>query len=471
MSEFPYGSQPGDGNDWREMMRSILGDQAADEVIRALEESGIDPSTDFNAIAQGKNFTFVSQQIQQMLGSTGDGPVNWKMAEQVARESITRDHFDRVTGAEGDGARGALRTASLWLDVATDFNPPTAPSLAWSRLDWVAHSLATFRRLLEPVGANISRAFSESFAQQLEHMPPELRGAFGDPSNFMANLMATMIGVQYGSALAELAVSSFGSSDTGLPLTEGSTTALVPSNIAEFAKELEIPEQEVQLFIAVREAAAARLYSSVPWLRSRILDTVSAFAAQIQIDTDSIEEQLRSSMEDMESLGALNLTGIFELELSEDQQELLDRLELLLSLVEGWVTEVSRVTVAPHLAHAVALAEMFTRRYATDHPAKHVWETQLGMELAPRLLRDAAHFWQLARIRLGQSEADKLWTHPDFLPTAEHLRDPETFFAAPTPSDVEAELDSFLEDLLSGSDGEGDGSPSGEAPHEPKFGD
>ncbi|MDY5589002.1 MAG: zinc-dependent metalloprotease [Arcanobacterium sp.] len=453
----PHGfGMPDDPNDenWQEMLRAVFSDAAAGDIADALKAQGIDPHGNLGGVLSGKNFTLITQQIQDMLGSSGNGPVNWKIAEQVARETVTSKYMDRLSSHDGENARSALRTASLWLDVATDFNPASGPSMAWPRLDFVAHALPTFRKLLEPVGANIARAFHDSFTSQLESLPDQMRGMFGDPAQFIGKITGTMIGVQYGSALAELAAHSFGSSDAGLPLMEGSNCALVPSNIEQFAEGLSTEQSEVLLYVATRENAASRLYSCVPWLRSRILDTVSAFASHIAIDTEAIEDQLRSSLQSQQPITQLDLSSIFTLELTEQQQELLARLELLLSLVEGWVAHVSSSAVAAHLPHAVALREMFSRRYATDNPAKAVWEAQLGMRLEPRSMREAIAFWEQASAKLGIEKRDALWAHPDFLPTAEALKDPGTFFAAKEPSAIEAELDSFLEDLFSHADGE-----------------
>ena len=107
---------------------------------------------------------------------------------------------------------------------------------------------------------------------------------------------------------------------------------------------------------------------------------------------------------------------------------------------------------------------MFNRRYATDNPAKHVWEAQLGMEMAPRQLRNSSTFWQMAEQKLGIAERDALWQHPDLLPTAADLANPESFFAQEKNTDIEAELDSFLADLFSENP-----QNTGEVPHEPKF--
>lgn len=438
---------------WEEMLRAILGDEAAEQILSEMRAQGIDPSAQINQMMNPANFGAVVSQVKAMLGSSGEGPVNWKVGEQMARETITRQHLDSLTAAVRDRARGALQTANLWLDPVTAIDPCVGPNQAWTRLDWLAHSLPTFKRLTEPVGANVARAFTEAISAQMENAPEQLKQVFGSQSEgMMRSLIASLMGMQYGAGLAELATISFGTSDAGLPLVEGQLAALVPSNIEGFGEGLEADENEVMLFVAVREQAAARLYSRIPWLRSHVLDTVAAYAAEIQIDTDSIESQVREMGFDPQHMQEIDVSEVFAPEPTEGQRATLARLEHILSLVEGWVTAVSMQAVAAQLPHAIALAEMFARRTATDSPVNHTFGPLVGLELRPRRIREATAFWQMALEKLGTEGRDGLWSHPDFLPGAETLDHPETFFEEKQPSAVEEELDAFLAEVLAEGD-------------------
>ena len=440
-------------NQWEDMLRAVLGDEAAEQLLSEMRDRGIDPGAQINSMMDPANFNAVVAQVKSMLGSSGDGPVNWKVGEQMARETIARQHMDSLSAATGERARTALQTANLWLDPATTIDPCLGPNQAWTRLDWLAHSLSTFKRLTEPVGANVARAFTTAIAEQLEHAPEELKGLFGgDTAGTMHALIASLMGMQYGIGLSELAAVSFGTSDSGLPLVEGQTAALVPSNIADFADGLEADEDEVMLFVAVREQATARLYSRIPWLRPQVLDTVAAYARDIEIDTESIESQVREMGLDPQNMQELNVSEVFSPEPTESQKATLARLEHILSLVEGWVTAVSRQAVAAQLPHAVALAEMFARRTATDSPVNRAFGPLVGLELRPRRIREATTFWQLALEKLGVEGRDALWSHPDLLPGPETLDRPESFFEERKPSSVEEELDAFLADLLGSED-------------------
>ncbi|MDY5584165.1 MAG: zinc-dependent metalloprotease [Arcanobacterium sp.] len=462
-----FGQNEGNNSEqnWEEMLRSVLGDEALEQIKERFGEDGLAVPEGFEEMLGGQNIMIIGQQIQEMLGSSGEGAVNWKIAEQVARETIGRKYPESLSSADADKARDALTAASLWLDAATEFGPVSGKSAAWSRLDWVAHSLPTFKRLMDPVGENLARAIENAFTEQMGNVmgfssdpdfgdesglggPMGLGGILPNAGALMGKMTAVMLGAQYGNALAQLASSSFGTSDTGLPLIEASTAALVPANVSRFAEDLETTDGEVLAFTAVRELAAARLFTHVPWLRPRVLDTVAEFARGIEINTDAIAAQISEmNLDNPSGVHEIDMNDIFVLELSEAQKDALQRLEHLITLVEGWVNVVAARAVAPHLPNAVPLQEMFTRRYATDNPARQVWEAQLGMTLAPKLLRQSIRFWELAEFKLGATERDALWNHPDLLPPAEKLLEPETFFSD-SQDQVSAEIDSFLAELF-----------------------
>jgi hypothetical protein len=56
-----------------------------------------------------------------------------------------------------------------------------------------------------------------------------------------------------------------------------------------------------------------------------------------------------------------------------------------------------------------------------------MFATLVGLELRPRRLRDAATVWAAMGQRHGSTERDRLWSHPDLLPTSDDLDEPMDF--------------------------------------------
>jgi uncharacterized protein (DUF2342 family) len=76
---------------------------------------------------------------------------------------------------------------------------------------------------------------------------------------------------------------------------------------------------------------------------------------------------------------------------------------------------------------AVQLRETMRRRRAAGGPAERTFATLVGMELRPRLLREAATLFAVVRAGRGAEERDALWAHPDLLPSPDDLADPLGF--------------------------------------------
>ncbi|CAM5325417.1 Zinc-dependent metalloprotease OS=Streptomyces tendae OX=1932 GN=GUR47_14855 PE=4 SV=1 [Streptomyces tendae] len=76
---------------------------------------------------------------------------------------------------------------------------------------------------------------------------------------------------------------------------------------------------------------------------------------------------------------------------------------------------------------ADALRETLRRRRASGGPAEQTFATLIGLELRPRRLRDASRLWASLTDARGVDGRDGLWAHPDMLPTATDLDDPDGF--------------------------------------------
>jgi putative hydrolase len=107
----------------------------------------------------------------------------------------------------------------------------------------------------------------------------------------------------------------------------------------------------------------------------------------------------------------------------------LRRLETLLALVVGWVDTVVAAAAAERLPGHAALAETMRRRRASGGPAEQTFATLVGLQLRPRRLRDAATVWAAMGQQRGAAERDRLWLHPDLLPTSDDLDEPLDFVA------------------------------------------
>ncbi|MFB9235304.1 zinc-dependent metalloprotease [Plantactinospora siamensis] len=361
-------------------------------------------------------------QLQQLLAApSGGGPVNWDLARQVAASQLSGAGDPAVHPYERNAVEEALRLADLWLEPVSALPSGISTSVAWNRNEWIYKTLDVWRRLCDPVAARMVGAMGDL-------VPPEARAQLGPMQSMIGTLGGALFGGQLGQALGSLAAEVLSAGDIGLPLGPAGTAALIPANIREYGAGLELPEDEVRLYVALREAAHQRLFGHVPWLRGHVLNAVETYASGITVDREAIEEAMgRMDPGDPESMQAIALEGIFTPEDSPAQRAALARLETTLALIEGWVGHVVDTAVDDRLPNVVRLAEAFRRRRAAGGPAEQTFAALVGLELRPRRLREAATLWAALTEHRGSAGRDALWGHPDLLPTGDDFADPQAF--------------------------------------------
>ena len=425
-------------DDFRDMLRSFLEGNSEMDPAKLASAAGL-PS-DPAAVQQ------LMQQLQNAMSTTGDG-IDWKVATKQANEFAGQSSLS-VTDAQRTELDGALRIAALWLDEVTSVTELASTPAYLTRQQWTTATMPVWSQLAEPVALSIADALTAVLKDQA---PEEMAGMMAGASKLMRNLGGALFAVQLGQVVGQLSTEVVSGGDVGIPLFEDQTAALLPQNIASFSDGLDIPLDQVQLYLAVRELAHARLFRHAKWLRLHLITSITEFARGIRIDTERLEELAEGfDPSNPEELRQAVVSGALIPPKTETQQHALTRLETMLALIEGWV-DVVTAQATTRLPSRDAVAETVRRRRATGGPAESAFSTLIGLELRPRRLREAAAMWQAVTDAVGSDVRDELWSHPDLVPTPEDIDDPAALVArlqagAPAPD----EMDQALEDLLRG---------------------
>lgn len=377
------------------------------------------------------------QQLGKLLSEGKGGPVSWTAAGDAARQALLAAGDASSTSSERRDVDAAVRLAEHWLDDVTALPAAVTTTDAWSRSDWLNETLPRWQPLIEPIAERMAAA-------SLEAVPEEMRSMAG-PMLAMAQQMASaLFGMQAGQGLAALGASVVSSSDVGIPLAAPGVAALLPLNVAAFGEGLELPDSDVRLFLALREAAHVRLFHAAPWLRARLISLVTDYAAGITIDVSSMEQVIGSlDVNDPASVHEALGSGLFEPPTTPRQQAALERLEATLALIEGWVDVVVDAAARDRLPSASALRETLRRRRATGGPAEATFANLVGLTLRPRRLRDAATLWQTMSDEHGVDVRDVIWQHPDLVPGPDDLDDVAGYIARSAQSSTTFDLSSL----------------------------
>src|SRR5688500_11737235 len=154
----------------------------------------------------------MTAQVQAMFSGPSDEPFNVAMAADAARKTVAAAGDARVSEPDVRRIADAAQVAELWLDEVTAFEAPGITTHAWSRAEWVEATMSTWRTLVEPVAAGVTRAVGEAMQRQIKEMgegglPEGLLPAGVDPAALLgqmepmlARMSASMFGLQVGQA-------------------------------------------------------------------------------------------------------------------------------------------------------------------------------------------------------------------------------------------------------------------------------
>jgi putative hydrolase len=410
---------------------------------------GSEEPVDFAAMMQQ-----MQQQIQEQFSKLGINAAGFGGTAEALPKNLVRETAKKFATAQGSAPVGAndvsdveqaLSIAELWLNDATVFpQSPNTGNVALARTDWVDSTLAGWQTTVEPLAIGLSSAIGDLLNQASAGDGTPLGG--DDPMNqermqlpigmisaLLNSFIGSLIATQLGQAVGGLAGKVTGAHDVGLPLIEAAYPTLVPQNIKEWATDLDIPMDEVRIFHALREAAVARLFAHNPWLVSYIRTAITDYGKGVNIDMDAIQEQAQRAFESGDGFDpsnpesftiALN-DGIFTPQESPAQRAALTKLETVLALIDGWSEEVVALAAGDRLPNIAALQETLRRRRATSAPAQQLFSSLLGLQVSPRLAREATAFWKQVRELKDVESRDRLWS--GILPTADDLLVPESY--------------------------------------------
>ncbi|MEJ1230844.1 MAG: zinc-dependent metalloprotease [Galbitalea sp.] len=425
-------------DEFRDLLREFLAGNTDIDPAKLASAAGLpnDPATVERLI----------QQLQSALQSSTDG-VNWGLALQQATTIASHSTIVSLP-AERSELEQAFHVASLWLDEATYVSALSAEPRLMSRTEWATASMPVWIQLAEPVATSIANSLAGVLRDQT---PEEMSGMIDSASQMMRNVGGTLFAMQLGQVVGQLSTEVVSGGDIGIPLLDDQQAALLPQNVLAFGADLDIPLDQVHLYLAVRELAHARLFRSARWLRLQLLSSITEFARGIHIDTDRLQELAEDfDPANPEELRAAMTSGALIPPKTEEQLVALGRLETMLALIEGWV-DVVTAEATTRLPKGDAIAETVRRRRASGGPAESAFATLVGLELRPRRLREAAAMWRAVTDAVGAEKRDALWSQPDLIPTSDDIDFPDALIArltdeAPAPDDIDQAIEDLLND-------------------------
>ena len=417
-------------------------------LLKQFSEMGVDP----NALAGAKSFL---ESMQSASKSGEQSLITASSLREIAKNIITANGDLPIGTIDQERLSQSLMIANTWLDSEILFPASALPNQsAWSKRDWLDATVSSWQLLFEPLALGMADALSDVISSSTSQLPIEFAGSENQSpqqqeamkqmlARLLRGFMGTLIATQLGQGVGSLANSITGANDVAIPLLAADSGAhLIPQNITEWSTGLGIDPEQVAIYLALREAAAARLFANNSWLAGYIKEVITAYGSGISIDVESITRQAEQAMAsgeiDINNPASLNTAlnaGLFTPQQTPAQELALTKLEMVLALIEGWIDHVISQVAQERIPSFNALIENSRRRRATASPMQQLFANLLALEVSPRKMREASAFWGEVKNLRGSDGRDKCWEDPAFLPMPGDLNDVKAFLESVTAPD------------------------------------
>jgi coenzyme F420 biosynthesis associated uncharacterized protein len=348
----------------------------------------------------------------------GVDAIDWGTAQQIGELVAGSPPFGGVRRASvqplADEVAGRIAAYSQ-LELPAQL----APLEVIDRPTWIAANLRNMNPLLGELTAQMT----------------ESSGPLAGP---MRSVSRMLLGVQVGALTGMLAQRVLGQYDVSLlDGAQPPRLLLLGPNLALAARTLGVDREQLVLWVTIHEVTHAVQFSGAPWLRGHLEGMIRELMGGL---TATVEENLRprkgrSSITD--ALGSMpdprELRELIErarrgeflrMTLGDERWELVERMQAVMSLIEGHAEHTMDAVGAEMLTSLPALRGAMTRRRATRGLSWRILERLIGLSMKMRQYELGRSFCDAVVREGGPSALARAWSSADALPSTAELSDP-----------------------------------------------
>jgi coenzyme F420 biosynthesis associated uncharacterized protein len=339
-------------------------------------------------------------------------PIDWSTARRIGRSVAGRDPLARSylgSSLERDFASVTEEAADL-VAAATGLSAGSAVrAMVVDRGEWVDVNVGSMRHMLAPLVARIGeRLASRPFASAG-------RAVAGAELGVLLGFLARRVLGQYDLLVLENELDG----DLGPlgPAPAGDTVYYVGSTT------------EFRRWIAIHEVTHRAQFTGVPWMHSHFLSLVNELLSMVDPDPRSLIAAARRAADDLRSgHDPLRRGGLVGLFVTREQQLVLDRVQALMSLLEGHGNVVMDDLGARHVVGAERMSRVLAARRAQGG-LTGLASRLFGLEMKMKQYETGERFVRGVLERAGARAFAAVWSSPGALPTLEELDRPERWLA------------------------------------------
>ena len=340
--------------------------------------------------------------------------VDWSVARRVGRAiagngpPVARSEAERIVKE----FHGHVETADRLVRAYTNLEPMREPgdTAVLGRAAWVDVNVEAMRGLLRPLG---------------ERLGPKI-------GNRRSGRLA--VGLQIGILLGYISQKVLGQYDLLLATGEPGRVYFVGPNVVAAERRNRLDPHDFRLWIALHEVTHRTQFLAVPWLRDRVADLIEQYLAGIKVDRERLKEAM-ARVKELATAGpdAWRRANIIEIFLTGEQREAIDRMQSLMSVVEGHGNFVMDGVAAEEIPTYQNLREALNRQRAETGGAERAFQKLIALDLKYEQYAVGQQFFDEVAAEGGMAAVNRVWDKPENLPTLDELRDAKSWLQRVTP--------------------------------------
>ena len=342
--------------------------------------------------------------------------IDWRLASTVAQAVASaspsaepRAGSSTAAELEAFAVESAERVAAYTGLVAAGELPP--PETV-DRAGWVSVNLRSMRSVLDPVAERAGSGL----------------GPLAGPAKAAAGaLLALEVGVISGYLAGRvLGQYEFPVLDPAAP----ARLLFVGPNLEHAAQRLDADENGMLRWVALHETTHALQFTGVPWLREHLASRVRELMSALNTSIDPRRLLRLPSADDARGLvDAVRRGELIQWVAGPERAGLLDEVQSLMALLEGYAEHVMDAVGAPILPGLDDLRDAMDRRRRERSGLLRLLEKVIGLDMKMRQYEEGKRFCDAVVEQGGIEALNRAWASPASLPTAAELRDPPAWLA------------------------------------------
>ncbi|MFN8019636.1 MAG: zinc-dependent metalloprotease [Acidimicrobiales bacterium] len=378
--------------------------------------------------------------LLKMLGS--QGAVQWDGARQLAVSIATGGESEpNVDPLERVRYEQLARVADLQVAQATGLSTSTTGRsvsvVPVTRTQWALATLDAYRPIVERMATALHPPAADPGAAPTPFDPAE----GGDPTEawlgqIMGLLSPMLLGMTTGSLVGHLATRNFGLFDLPIPRPPSDELLVIAPNVEAFAQDWSMDGDDLRLWVCLQQIALHSVLG-LPHVRARLDELLMAYAGAFESDPDALGSKLGELELDPSSTDPMarfqEVMGDPDVILgavrSPAQQDLLPRLDALVSVLSGYVDHVMDQIGHGLVGSYAQITEALRRRRVEASAEDRFVERLLGLELTQAHFERGSAFVRGVVERAGEDGLARLWSSAEVLPTPNEVDAPGLWLA------------------------------------------